>query len=363
TEMGVQSDIMTYNMDVKWTPRWKEEIIEGSSAKLLREPGFNPLLGLPNPMSNLLKLNLLPSPLFLNRFRNYDIIHFVGEADLSFPLFSFMIRKPKLLQCVGIFRKGGIYKYYMHDRPSLGAIFTRVFKRLSNKFVISSSEERLLLSEMGIPKEEIVVLPIGVDTRTFRPDLANKSKDLVLFVGRIHPIKGLDVLLRALPHVRRPVHLIVLGSSWDKAYIKEIERLSNGINQIGFHKVTLVGEVKSNDLVPWYQKAAILVCPYLYETSSNVVRESMACGTPVVSTGSHVLEDRPDGILLSRRIPEELAKTISEILENQELRARLGEEARNAAVACLSWDYIITNLIKIYREMLPSSNSSVSLEN
>lgn len=351
-KLGIHSDIMTFNMNVKWKPVWKEERVEDGPAKVFREPALNLLNGFPNPLSNIFRTNVIPKLTFTSKFRNYDVIHFVGEADLSFPLFSFFIRKPKLIQCVGVFRKGGIYKYYTSTRPFLGAIFKKFFPRIADRFLISSLEEKELLSEMGVPQNRITILPIGVDTAIFEPDPTKKSENIVLFVGRIDRIKGLHILLKALPYIEIPVKLIIIGPLWDPEYVKEIEEMSNAINKTGFHTVTLLGEMESNDLAPWYQKAAVLVCPYLYETYSNVIRESLACGTPVVSTGSHIFEDRSDGILLSSQNPIDLANTISKLLNEQELRAKLGKEARKMIEQCFSWDSVIKDLIEIYEDML-----------
>jgi len=79
----------------------------------------------------------------------------------------------------------------------------------------------------------------------------------------------------------------------------------------GFHKVTTLGELNSADLVSWYQKASVVICPFAYETYSNVVRELWLVVTPVISTGSHILENANDGILISKRNPRDLALQIS----------------------------------------------------
>jgi glycosyltransferase involved in cell wall biosynthesis len=102
--------------------------------------------------------------------------------------------------------------------------------------------------------------------------------------------------------------------------------------------------------VPWYQKAAVLVCPYAYETHSNVVRESLACGTPVVSTGSHILENCSDGISIARQNPKDLADAINSLLEKPEVCGRLGKQGRETIEQYFSWDAIITELTKLYED-------------
>ena len=257
-----------------------------------------------------------------------------------------------MLQCVGIFRKGGTYKYYTFERAFLGKIFKKFFPRIADKFVISSKEEKELLVDLGVPESKTIILPIGVDTTIFQPDAAKKAEDVILFVGRMDRIKGLHSLLKALTYIEIPVKLIVIGPPWDPDYVKEIEVLANSTNAAGFLQIFLLGGTGSIDLARWYQRASVLVCPYIYETHSNVVREALACGTPVVSTGSHLLEDRSDGILLSRQDPKTLAKDISKLLENHDLRERFGKEGRRVIEQLFSWESVVKDLVKTYEDML-----------
>ena len=136
---------------------------------------------------------------------------------------------------------------------------------------------------------------------------------MLLFVGRIDRIKGTHVLLQALQFIKTPLKVVIVGPAWDLEYVREIEEMSETINRVGLHSVAFMGEMSSTALVPWYQKACILVCPYLYETHSNVVREALACGTPVVSTGSHLMENCSDGIFLAQRNPKDLADIINSL--------------------------------------------------
>ena len=87
-EMGIHADIMTLNMDRKWSPVWKTKTAKDGQAKVFREPAINPFPGLPNPLFNLLRINVIPKLSFVRRLKDYDLIHFIGEAD-SFYLFMF----------------------------------------------------------------------------------------------------------------------------------------------------------------------------------------------------------------------------------------------------------------------------------
>jgi len=204
-ELGIKADIMTLNMNKKWCPKWKAETVKDGMITVFKIPALNPLPNLPNPLFNLLRANVIPNPSFSKKLRDYDVLHFVGEADLSLPFLSYPVRKPKIFHCVGIFEHGGIYKYYMFKRPFLRNIFLKYFPLLSNAYIVYSNENKKLLSNLGVPSEKILTLPLGVDTETFLPNATEKIDNLVLFVGRIDRIKGLHILMNALPYIKIPV--------------------------------------------------------------------------------------------------------------------------------------------------------------
>jgi glycosyltransferase involved in cell wall biosynthesis len=349
-EVGIHADIMTYNMTEKWKPLWKEEVVNDGRANVFKEPGFASFPRFFKLFFSSFIINVIPKPSFLKKLNQYDIIHFIGETDFSLLFFSFFIKKPKLFHCVGLFRRGGIYKYYTSHRPLIGKLFKRFFHRFADKFIVSSLEEESLLMDLGVPKSKIVILREGVKTELFQPSFNKPKENMLLFVGRIDKQKGLHTLLHALPHIGTSVELVIIGPPWNSEYTREVEKTSNAINAVGFHKVTFLGKMASKDLVAWYQKASIVVCPYEYETYSNVVREALACGTPVVSTGSHLLGKCPDGILVVDRNPKDLAIAVDNLLRNPALRLEMGKQGRAIIEQFYSWNSISKELDRLYKE-------------
>jgi len=351
-QRGLHVDVMTLNMNEKWNPCWKEETRKEGSINVFKVPAVNPVPNLPNPLYNLLRINVLPKPTFLSKLKSYDIIHFIGEADLSFPILSYFIKKPKIMQCVGIFRNGGIYQYYMSKRPYLRRTFVKFFPHLANRFIVYPHEEKKLLSELGVPMDKIIVLPLGIDINIFQKNKKEKVNNLILFVGRIDRIKGLHILLNALRYLKTPTQLAIIGPKWDEKYYKEIQQISQAINKNGVHSVKLLGSIDHDALTKWYQKAAILVTPYLYETFSYVTLEALACGTPVVSTGAHILEGGSDGILVTPKDPIRLAEAIETLLLDKELREEYGKSGTRLVKKYFSWESVINRLINVYNDLL-----------
>jgi glycosyltransferase involved in cell wall biosynthesis len=351
-EIGIKADIMTLNMDKKWCPKWKAEMVKDGMTQVFKIPALNPFPKFPSPLFILLRVNVIPNLNFTKKLRNYDIIHFIGEADLSLAISSYFIKKPKIFHCVAIFKHGGIYQHYMFKRPFLRKIFQKYFPLLSNTFIVYSNENKQLLSNLGVPSRKISTLPLGVDTKAFHPNDADKINNLILFVGRIDRIKGLHILINALSYIKTPIQLVVIGPNWDNEYTREIEQMSRAINGKSIHKIKLLGVVDHPVLVSWYQKASILVCPYLYETFSTVALEALACRTPVISTGTHIGDPESDGILVTPKDPRKLADAISTLLENKELREKLGRDGRKTVEERFSWDSIVKQLAEMYRNML-----------
>jgi glycosyltransferase involved in cell wall biosynthesis len=171
-------------------------------------------------------------------------------------------------------------------------------------------------------------------------------------VGRIDRIKGLHLLIRALSYLKTPVRLVIIGPRWDSEYFDEIEQMCRVIIRKGFHKIEMYGQMNQDDLVPWYQQATLLVCPYLYETHSNVVREALACGTPVISAGTHFLQNGSDGILVVPKDPIKIADAIEKLLEDAKLRNDYSRLGRKLMEEYFSWECVIQKLNNIYSMML-----------
>jgi glycosyltransferase involved in cell wall biosynthesis len=350
-EIGIHADVMTFNMNEKWKPIWKEETYKSGAFRVFRIPAFNPFPNLPNPLFYLLRVNVIPKPSFLSKLKNYDVIHFISEADLAFPVFSCFVNKPKIMHCCGIFLYGGFYWYYTFKRPFLRKVLKKFFPRIADDYLVYSSEGKTLLSDF-VPANKISVLPYSIDTKIFRPDSTVKLGNLVLFVGRIDRIKGLHILLQALDYLSVPVRLVIIGPRVDKEYVKEIEQMISLINEKGVHKVQLLDAMDQSELVRWYQKAAVVVCPYLYETYSIVALEALACGTPVVSTGTHIVAQRPDGILLSSKNPHDLSKPIEKLVLDKEMRENYGHQGRKLVEQYFSWEYVLETLVTKYEDVL-----------
>jgi glycosyltransferase involved in cell wall biosynthesis len=340
-EMGIHTDVMTYNMNRKWNSIWREETEDNGLFRVFKVPAFNPAtVFLINPLE-LIKVYLIPKPGFTRKFRDYDIIHFQGEADLSFPLFSFFVRKPK------------IWTSHANQAklPRLKSVFKLFFPRIADLYI---AIELKILSKLGVPEyKSLSWYCFGVDVKTFHPDETRRIDNLILFVGRVARVKGLHVLLDALPHVTTPTQLAIIGPKWDQEYaavcMQKIKQVNNG----GFHSVQYLGAMDEKSLVPWYQKASVLIRPDLDGFSGGLASlEALACATPVIGTGNHLIKNRVNGLRVSPNNAKELAEAINQLLGNKISREEFGREGRRIVENQFSWEKIAEKSVKLYETVL-----------
>jgi glycosyltransferase involved in cell wall biosynthesis len=198
------------------------------------------------------------------------------------------------------------------------------------------------------------VIPDGVDGAVFTlPAPGHRpAASQVLFVGNIRHVKGVDVLLRAVPLLaaRRPdVRVVLVGESFFASYRADYERMRRLAADLGItERVEFAGGKTDEEVVRYMQDSAVLVLPSRRESLGMVLAEALACGTPVVATRAGGPEDivTPDvGVLVPTEDPEALAAGIADVLDTRQrfdpvrLREhaleRFGLEAVHRQVAAL----------------------------
>ena len=339
---GVLADVMTFNMDRKWNSKWKGKIEEIDGIKVFKIPGLN-WLPIVHSARITLGVNLIPGR-FTNIMKEYDIIHF--HEDVSFPLFSFFVKKHKLFQLHGF--DANFYKRYHLSRI--------ILKNVADLYISISSRMKKDLMELGIAKNKIVHLPNGVNTKLFCPQ-GEKEDDLILFAGRITRGKGLHVLLKSLDYLKRSVRLVIAGSAdWSLTYHQDILRCIKKKNQMGKHKIEYVGALDQRSIIECYQKASIVVLPSFMEAFPVVILESLSCETPVIATPvggvPEVIRNGDNGLLVPVNNPLKLAEAIQYLLDNEDVRVRLGLEGRKLIERSFSLNVIARKLFSIYTRLL-----------
>jgi D-inositol-3-phosphate glycosyltransferase len=233
----------------------------------------------------------------------------------------------------------------------------------------SESERATLIEEYRVAPAAISVIPCGVDTETFRPMDARRARrslgldpdvPVLLFIGRIEPLKGIDVLVRASAQLDGKFQLLVVGGDEkDAQRLHDLHMLAEELGVLG--KVVFADAVPHEELPRFYSAASICVVPSYYESFGLVALEAMACGVPVIASRvgglKETVRDGQTGYLVPWRCPEPFAERLDLLLTNEPLRRSLGEEARDVARR-YRWPVIATRVEDVYHDLV-SANRGV----
>ena len=243
----------------------------------------------------------------------------------------------------------------------------RAIARQADRIVVASRNEReLLVRYYDADANRIAVVPCGVNLGMFQPidkDEARKQLGLsdddqiLLFVGRIEPLKGVDILLGAAAQLESESDCFVLVIGGDRnARAGEMAHLRDLAAELGIaERVSFLGAVDHERLPLFYSAADICVVPSFYESFGLVALEAMACGTPVVASRvgglSVAVRDGETGYLIPWRCPEPFAERLELLLGNDELRRAFGETARKE-VERFRWGNVAEAVLGIYGEVI-----------
>ncbi|MCB0208431.1 MAG: glycosyltransferase [Anaerolineae bacterium] len=248
--------------------------------------------------------------------------------------------------------------------------------RSANRVIAATPLDRNhMMWAYGAPSDKIEIVPPGVDLERFKPIDRQEAKaridvpahhKMILFVGRMQPLKGIDTILRALaiakqrePELFEDVCLSIVGGDPNQdseLEMREFERLKELRESLNIGDlVTFLGAKDQDKLVYYYTAAEMVLMPSHYESFGMVAIEAMACGTPVIASDvgglSFSIEDGFNGFLVPGRDARALAGKIILLLKHGILRDQLGDQARQW-VQRYSWDNIADELLAIFEQTL-----------
>jgi glycosyltransferase involved in cell wall biosynthesis len=217
-----------------------------------------------------------------------------------------------------------------------------VARQLPRHITVSQNSKKDIVAQMRVHPDTLHIVPVGVDQQQFRPlpHVRRVPGRLMTTASADVPLKGLTYLIEALAKVRterEDAHLVVIGQPRHKSAVPaQIERL--GLQGA----IEFVSGVSDERIVELYAEAEIAVVPSLYEGFSLPAIEAMACGVPLVTTTGGALPEvvGPSGVgamTVPPGDPAALAQQIIDVLNDDELRARLGEGGRRRVLDRFTW--------------------------
>ena len=241
---------------------------------------------------------------------------------------------------------------------------TRIVAQADRVVAANVVERAHLVWYYGARTERIAVIPCGVDTELFQPMDPAKAKDLLelppdpllLYVGRLQPIKGLETLLEAMTSVPEPAYLLVVGGDHDEPEKGHAAALRQRVTALGLgRRVRFLRAQPQQRLRLFYASADATVIPSYYESFGMVALEAMACGSPVVASRvgglTTTVQDGVTGRLVPEGDPAALAAAITALLDGAEGR-RLGLQATRWA-AEHRWPCVAEAVCRLYSELRP----------
>jgi glycosyltransferase involved in cell wall biosynthesis len=270
-------------------------------------------------------------------------IPYVFQVHGSLPI---MLNKKKLKRIYDL-----LFGYkLLNDSARVIALTTREFQDYRN---------------MNVPEGKIEVIPDGLNPSPFlnlNPSLFRNTFNIpdeckiLLFMGRIHKIKGLDYLIYAFSKLSIDsdnVVLVVCGS--DDGFLSEAKRMVESYGISG--RVRFLGLVRGVTKLSAYAAASIVICPSMYGAFDLVPIEAAFCGKPLIASNSvnyglsQLIREGNFGFLVNPRNSDELKNAISVLLKNQRLASELGSNGRAYAFNNLTIEKMVDKLEKLYFEI------------
>ncbi len=242
--------------------------------------------------------------------------------------------------------------------------------RMADSIIAANPDEAAdLIWRQRCSSEKICTIPPGVDTQLFRPldrlECRNElgidpAEQMVLFVGRIDPIKGLDTLLgatRFLQDAGSRARIHIVGGDLDSsgqprgplAALVERARAQGVANRL-----VLWGAQPQNRLPVFYSAADVVSVPSRYESFGLVAVEAMACAIPVVASRAggltFTIEDGRNGYLAPIGNGPMHGRRILELLDDEQQRLRFGQSARQSALR-FSWTTVASSILHVYERL------------
>ncbi len=216
-------------------------------------------------------------------------------------------------------------------------------------FIVASEYMKNLLLQNGFSEERIEVIPYFVNTPPLLKETApaGNKKVSILYAGLMHRVKGVDLLLRALAHVKEDFHATFAGTG---PHLKDFRSLAKRLKIAD--KVRFSGWVSNEELMHCYKEADIVVVPSLWVEAFCIVGiEAMSAGRAVVAfnTGgiSDWLKHEQNGLLVPRGDINALSSALERLIENPELRDTMGRQGRKRYEENYTSEQHITKLLHL----------------
>jgi D-inositol-3-phosphate glycosyltransferase len=323
-------------------------------------------------------------PAFVEAFEEYQAKHHYPLIHTNYWMSGWVgmeVKKTHNVQLIHTYHSLGAVKYEaVPHRPEIANTRLHVEAEIlkhADCVVATSPQEEEMLRSLVSQEGRIDVIPCGTDIENFyaipRTDARQKlglkpTDEVVLYVGRFDPRKGIETLVRSCALVKQQDSsngenlriVIVGGSDSEKSDGQERQRIEDLVHELGLAENTIFAGRVGHDLLPFYYTAAdVCVIPSHYEPFGLVAIEAMACGTPVVASDvgglKYTVVPEETGLLVPPQDNEGFAAAIQRILNDELWARKLRKRAAERVQQNFSWAGVATQLSGLYRRSLAES--------
>ncbi len=251
-------------------------------------------------------------------------------------------RKPVILKILG---KLKLEKLFI----KLGRKFVWAWMRYFNTakwLIVPSNYTKKILIKHGMDRNKIIIIPNPIEAKKKKK---KKSQNLILHVGRLSAEKRVDVLIKALKHVKHDYKAVITSDGPLRDYLINLAK-KEGVSD----KVIFTGFIPRKQLEDYYDKAALFVSAAEYDTFNNCVAEALVHNTPVIinrnSGATDFVKQGGNGIIIENNDPKEYARKIDWLLFNKDVRDALSK-AGEKIKSYTSINNITKQIEKIYTKL------------
>lgn len=245
---------------------------------------------------------------------------------------------------------------------------------------VSRSDAGEILARFAVAPDRLRVIPNGIDTLQYQPVTTQGALEkyridpdvpYVLFLGRVSRQKGIGHFVNSVRYLAPDVQVVLCAGSPDSPEIAfEIERAVSRVDR-GLHRLIWIRDMVSRETaVELYSRAAVFVCPSIYEPFGIINLEAMACETPVVASAvggiREVVVHGETGFLVEFEprgpddaepadptgFSQDLARRVNALLADPGLRADMGRKGRERVVRQFGWGAVAVMVAEVYGEVL-----------
>lgn len=349
-----------YIVAPKYPGGYKDEknVIRISSVQIPRQPEYRLATFFPN------KALVTASKI------DFDIIH--GHSGGTVTLLGWEVSRFKRIPFVVTYHT--LWNQYTHYilqgkviKPKMAEIASRIFGNLCDTLIVPTEKVKEELLSYGIDKP-IAIIPSGLDLERFVNKKSGYLREtysipqdtkIMLYVGRLSKEKSVEFLLKSFKKVLasdKNVTFVLVGDGPDKSRLETLSK-KLGITD----SVLFTGYISQEQLPDIYADADIFVFASRSETQGLVVLEAMASGVPVVAVKdeafTYLIEHSVNGLLVNGKLGE-FSDSLLKLLEDENMRKRMGEKAREV-ISLYSADDVAIELEKLYEELLRKNSKKI----